>query len=96
LDALDGVIAFGTQGLHETSSFDEGIRTAVLGCVLHFFIAFVASTVYVFASRWIPALRKAAVTLGLLCGVAVYLFMNYVVLPLGGCWPELVQAEPRS
>jgi len=67
LDASDAVIAFGTQGLNPSqvlqytasgllgrSSFDGGIRTPVLGCGLHFFIAFAASTVYVFASRWIP------------------------------------------
>lgn len=95
LDAVDGVIAFGTQGLNPIqvlqyiasgllgkASFEGGIITAGLGAVLHFFIAFVAAGVYVIAGRWIASLRKQAVPFGLLYGAAVYFFMSYFVLPL--------------
>lgn len=101
LDAVDGVIAFGTQGLNPIqvlqyiasgmlgkASFEGGIITAALGCVLHYSIAFVAAAVYVVASRWIPALKKQAVAFGLLYGVAVYFFMNYLVLPLSAVGPR--------
>ena len=57
------------------SAFDGGFPAVVLGCVLHFFIAFVAAAVYALASPWIPALRKHFVTFGLLDLVAVYLIM---------------------
>jgi len=70
LDATDGVIAYGFQGLNPIqvlqyiasgvlgpSSFKGGLATAGLGTLLHFFIAFVAAAVYVSASRLIPALN---------------------------------------
>ena len=95
LDAVDGVIAFGTKGLNPIqvlqyiasgllgpSSFNRGLGTAVLGTALHFFIAFVAAAVYVLASAWMPTLKSKAVLFGLLFGAAVYFFMNYLVLPL--------------
>jgi hypothetical protein len=101
LDAVDGVIAFGTQGLNPIqvlqyiasgllgkASFEGGMATAGLGTVLHFFIAFVAAAVYVVATRRISALKKHADTFGLLYGVAVYFFMNYLVLPLSAVGPS--------
>jgi uncharacterized membrane protein YagU involved in acid resistance len=95
LDAVDGVIAYGTQGLHPIqvlqyiasgllgkASFEGGLATAGLGTILHFLIAFVAAAVYVVAGRWISALKGRPVTFGLLYGAAVYFFMNYLLLPL--------------
>lgn len=95
LDALDGVVAFGlvngqnpikvlqyiASGAIGASSFDGGLATALLGMVLHFFIAFVVAAIYYFASLRIPVLYQQAITLGLLFGAAVFLVMNYVVLP---------------
>jgi uncharacterized membrane protein YagU involved in acid resistance len=94
LDAVDGVIAFGTQGLNPIqvlqyiasgalgqAAFQGGLATAALGALLHFIIAWVAAGVFVFASRGMPVLRTRAVLFGLLYGVAVYFFMNYVMLP---------------
>ncbi len=95
LDAVDGVVAFGLNGLNPIqvlqyiasgllgpSSFHGGLGTAALGTVLHFVIAFVAAAVYVVGSQWITLLKSKAVLFGLLFGVAVYFFMNYLVLPL--------------
>jgi len=70
------------SGLLGADSYKGGIRTAVLGVVLHFLIAFVAATVYYALSRKLTFLIKQAVVCGLLYGVAVYLFMYGVVLPL--------------
>ena len=95
LDAIDGVVAFSTQGLNPIqvlqyiasgalgpSAFQGGLATAGLGATLHFTIAWAAAGVFVLASRWVPVLRTRAVLFGLLYGTAVYFFMNYVVLPL--------------
>lgn len=100
LDAADGVIAFGTQGLNPIqvlqyiasgllgkASFEGGFATAALGTILHFFIAFVAALVYVLASRRMPALKRQAGAFGLLYGGAVYFFMNYLVLPMSAVGP---------
>jgi hypothetical protein len=95
LDATDGVVAYGFQGLNPVqvlqyiasgvlgpASFKGGLATAGLGTLLHFFIAFVAAAVYVLASRLIPALNARPGLFGPLFGVAVFFFMNYGVLPL--------------
>ncbi len=101
LDAVDGVVAFGLKGLNPIqvlqyiasgllgpSSFQGGVGTAALGTVLHFFIAFVAAAVYVLASRRIVILKSRATLFGMLYGVAVYIFMNYLVLPLSAVAPS--------
>ncbi len=64
------------------NSFQGGLATAALGAAQHFFIAFVVASVYYTASLKLPALYRQAVTWGLVYGAAVYLFMNYFVLPL--------------
>ena len=95
LDAVDGVIAYGTQGLSPIqvlqyiasgalgqSAFQGGIATAALGAAFHFSIAWVAAAVFVLATRRLEILKTHAVPAGLLYGAAVYFFMNYLVLPL--------------
>ena len=59
-----------------------GITTAAFGLFLHFVIAYGAATVYVVASRWLRFLVQYATVSGALYGVAVYFFMNRVVVPL--------------
>lgn len=61
---------------------DGGLAAAFLGLVCHFVIAYGAATVYVVASRFVPLLIEHAVPCGILYGIAVYFFMNDVVLPL--------------
>jgi hypothetical protein len=70
------------SGLIGAASFTGGARTAVLGVALHFLIATVATAVFYFASRKLFFLLEQPITAGLLYGVAVYAFMNFVVLPL--------------
>lgn len=70
------------SGLLGAESFNGGAKTAVLGVALHFLIATIATAVFYFASRNLLFLIERPVSMGLLYGVAVYLFMNFVVLPL--------------
>lgn len=72
-------IAGGLLGL---SSFKGGIATALLGAFFHFLIAFTAAAVFYVVSRRLKFLVRQAIPSGLLYGVMVYVFMNYVVLPL--------------
>jgi len=71
-----------SSGLLGADSYSGGAKTAVLGVALHFFIATVATAVFYFASRKWLFLIERPIHFGLLYGVAVYLFMNFVVLPL--------------
>jgi hypothetical protein len=70
------------SGLLGSKAFDGGLATALLGLVCHFVIAFGAATVYFVASRAIPFLVQYAIACGALYGVAVYFFMNRIVVPL--------------
>jgi hypothetical protein len=104
LDAIDGVIAYGTQGLSPIqvlqyiasgalgkSAFQGGLATAALGAGFHFIIAWVAAAVFVLASRRLEILKTHAVLAGLIYGAAVYFFMNYLVLPLSAVAPATFQ-----
>jgi len=70
------------NGRLRPQAFQGGSGTATLGLALHFFIAFSAAGVYYAASRKLAFLRKQAVAWGMLYGVAVYMFMSWVVVPL--------------
>jgi hypothetical protein len=70
------------SGLLGKPAFDGGMPTAVLGFVLHYAICIVAAGVYWAAARRLAWLTARAVPAGLLFGLAVYGFMNFVVLPL--------------
>jgi hypothetical protein len=59
-----------------------GVQSAILGGVLHYFIAFMVVLVYWIASRWIPILIQRPVICGIVYGVGVWVVMNYAVIPL--------------
>ncbi len=63
-------------------AFTSGSAGAVLGLLSHFVILVVGAGLFVLASLRFPALRSHAAISGLAFGVLVYLFMNFVVLPL--------------
>ena len=70
------------SGLLGEKAFDGGLATALLGLLCHFVIAFGAAAVYFAASRAMRFLIDNAVISGVLYGVAVYFFMNRIVVPL--------------
>ena len=69
-------------GLLGVKSFQGGLPTAILGTALEFLITFVATAVYYFASRRLTFLIRRAVLWGVLYGIAIYFFMNFIVVPL--------------
>ncbi len=69
-------------GLLGPVAFKGGWRMAVLGMALHFLIAFTAAAVFYLVSRQLMFLTRHSVLAGLLYGELVYLFMNFVVIPL--------------
>src|SRR5262245_28364468 len=70
------------SGLMGVAAFQGGMTTAVWGGFLHCLIALVAAAVYYLASRRLSVLVLRPVLSGVLYGVAVYVFMNFVVIPL--------------
>ncbi|HET7114456.1 MAG TPA: hypothetical protein VFI57_12475 [Pyrinomonadaceae bacterium] len=71
-------IASGAQG---QAALSGGNKSALLGLAFHFLIATVATAVFYLASRKLRFLIRWPIPMGLVYGVLVYLFMNFVVLP---------------
>jgi hypothetical protein len=69
-------------GLLGPRTYGGGVGAAFLRLFCHFLIAFSAAAVYVAASQFLPFLVQQAAVCGALYGVAVYFFMNRVVVPL--------------
>jgi hypothetical protein len=94
LDISDAFIFYGLRGTSPIkilqgiasgvlgrAAFGMGARSALLGLFFHYFIAFSATTVFLLAARKLP-LAQHPWLYGTLFGVALYLVMNYIVLPL--------------
>jgi uncharacterized membrane protein YagU involved in acid resistance len=95
LDITAALVVYGLFGLHPIRllqgiaagllgprAFEGGLSTALLGLFCHFFIAYAAAAVFAVASRRLRFLGQRAVLSGVLYGVAVYFFMNRIVVPL--------------
>ncbi|HET6671305.1 MAG TPA: hypothetical protein VFH15_13835 [Pyrinomonadaceae bacterium] len=73
-------VAAGVIG--RTAATEGGMRTFLLGIVLHFIVATCIATVYYLASLLLPVLIRYAVLSGLTYGIMAYFGMKYIVLPL--------------
>jgi hypothetical protein len=89
LDATTAFLAFGwrmplsiASGLLGAQAFQGGTGTWILGLTLHFLITLCAAAVYWLASRRLEFLRSHFLVCGLFYGIAVFLVMNLVVLPV--------------
>jgi hypothetical protein len=76
------LLHFVASGLLGQAAFTGGAKTAIIGLALHFLIATVATVLFYLASRKLLFLIEHPINFGLLYGIVVYLFMNFVVLPL--------------
>ena len=70
------------SGLYGRASFGGGLPTALVGFVAHYFILIVAAWWYWLASRRLPALNRRWAGSGAAFGVAIYVVMQYIVVPL--------------
>jgi hypothetical protein len=95
LDALDAIVFFGLRGatplrifqsiasgLLGRAAYQGGLGTALLGVVLHYFIAFLIVSTAAIAARWVPGLADRPWAWGPVYGLIAYAVMNMVVLPL--------------
>lgn len=112
LDILDAFIFFGLRGVKPVSilqsiasgvlgraSYQGGMRSAALGLLLHFVIAFGVVATYLIVTRLVPALNRRPLVYGMLYGIAVYVVMNFVIVPMShaalgaGPTPLIVRAN---
>jgi len=82
------------SGLLGSAAFDSGALAGVLGLFCHFVVALGASAVYFLAARHLAVLREHPAWSGAAFGILVYLFMNFVVIPLSA-YPLKVSYPPR-
>ena len=87
---------FVASGLLGPAAFDGGVKTALLGLALHFLIATIWTIVFYLASRKFLFLVERPVQFGLIYGIAVYLFMNFVVIPLSRITPRPATITGRT
>jgi hypothetical protein len=64
------------------NTYNDGAASAALGFVLHFTVAFTATTIFYLLSRRFPLLVKWAVPSGLVYGAIVFFAMYRGVIPL--------------
>jgi hypothetical protein len=89
VDLIAAFISYGwgvprgiASGLLGPSARQGGVGTYILGICLHFFIALSAATVYSMTSRKLEFLKEHALVCGLFFGIAIFLVMNLIVVPL--------------
>jgi len=83
------------SGVVGRSAYQGGMTTAAVGLVLHFVISFGAATTYFLASRKLPVMLRHWVPAGLAFGLAVWVFMYYVVLPVTFGRPNTLPPLPQ-
>lgn len=76
------VFQYIASGLIGMKAFQIGLASVALGVAIHYAIALTWTAVFYAASRKFAILIRRPVLSGLVYGGAVYLFMNFVVLPL--------------
>ena len=86
-----GVLQFVASGALGPAAFRGGVKTALIGLALHFLIATIWTVIFYLASRRWLFLIERPIQFGLLYGIAVYLIMTFVVVPL-----SLVTQRPAT
>ncbi len=91
LDLVAAFITFGwgvpraiAAGLLGLDALHGGTAIWIFGVFLHYFIAYSAATVYCFSSVRLDFLKPHFIVCGMFYGIAVFLVMTLIVLPLCG------------
>jgi uncharacterized membrane protein YagU involved in acid resistance len=69
-------------------AYNGGARTAALGLAIHYFIATTITALYFAAASRVRALIRRPLVFGAIYGFAVYVVMNWVVIPLSRIGPR--------
>ena len=76
------------SGLLGRASFAGGAATAAIGFLLQWMMSLIIAAIYVLSSRALPWLSRNWIGAGLAYGVAIFVVMNYVVVPLSAAMPH--------
>ena len=81
------VLQFVASGVLGQDSFQMGWQSAAFGLLCHFTIAFGAAVTYYLASRKLRFLIESGRLWGVIFGVGIFYFMEFVVVPLSNAPP---------
>ena len=91
-----GLLQFVASGALGPAAFQGGVKAALIGLALHYLIATIWTVVFYLASRKWLFLIERPVQFGLLYGIAVYLIMTFVVVPLSRVTPRPATLTGRT
>jgi hypothetical protein len=78
---VDNMLRFVASGPFPSAP-DWGTAGAVLGLVVHFTLMAIMATVFVLIARRYPDMLQSPIKWGMIYGLATYVAMNWVVVPL--------------
>jgi len=81
------VMQYIASALYGAEAFSGGAAMVIIGTLLHFMISFIIAGVYFYLFPVIKLLRERPVISGLLLGIAIWLFMNLVIIPFSKIQP---------
>jgi hypothetical protein len=81
------ILQYIASGILGNKSFHSGSTAAALGFAIHFLIALSAANIFFLLSDELKFMKSRPVFAGVLYGIAVYLFMYWVVKPLSAAPP---------
>jgi uncharacterized membrane protein YagU involved in acid resistance len=76
------VMQYIASAVYGSDAFKGGIYTIIIGILLHFIIAFIAAAIFLYAYPKIKILRRDIIITGLVFGLGIWLFMNFLIIPL--------------
>jgi hypothetical protein len=91
-----GLLQYVASGALGPAAFQGGVKTALIGLALHYLIATIWTVVFYLASRKLLFLIERPIQFGLLYGIAVYLIMTFVVVPLSRVTPRPATITGRT
>ena len=92
---LTSVYQYIASGALGQSAFAGGIATALLGVLIHFFVALVVAGVFILSATRISLLRRYSIVGSLLYGFGVFIVMTMIVTPLSAAPPLPAPTTPQ-
>jgi hypothetical protein len=74
---------WGASNLLDLTAFQCGFGTELLGCFLHLIVSMLWAVFFVLLLAGIPPIARHPIVWGVVAGVCVKFFMQYVIIPLG-------------
>lgn len=82
------ILQFIASGVFGSKSFSGGWATAAAGLGVHYCLALTMAAVFVITSIRVTILRKSPWIVGPIYGVALYIAMTFVLVPLSAVNPD--------